>query len=181
LRQTPFATANQGFTIMEVALASTVLALTLVGMIGVVESGSQMLDLSRKQTIASQILHGEIDQLRLQSWQTISGYTSANVASTTFGYGASTSLTTGNDTFFAIYNTMYPNAQRIFTLTRTVACIQPSANPNLNSTGIHYSTPPLLLQVTFTITWNGVTGRPYSRTATTFVGFNGIYQIFQRS
>ena len=166
---------------MEVALAATVLALTLVGMIGVVESGSQMLDLSRKQTIASQILHGEIDQLRLQSWQTISGYTPANVASATFGYGASTVLTTSNDPFLVIYNTMYPNAHNIFTLTRAVACVEPTSNPNLNSSGVHYSSPPLLLQVTFTISWTGVTGHPYSRTATTFVGFNGLYQIFQRS
>ena len=61
----------RGFTIMEVALAATVLALTLMGMIEVVETGSQMLDLSRKQTMAAQILHSEIDQLRLQSWQTV--------------------------------------------------------------------------------------------------------------
>ena len=58
---------------MEVGLAATVLALTLTGMIGVVESGSQMLDLSRKQTLAAQILHSEIDQLRLQSWMAVAG------------------------------------------------------------------------------------------------------------
>jgi len=56
---------------MEVALAATVLALTLTGMIETIESGSQMLDLSRKQTIAAQILHDEIDQLRLDNWSTI--------------------------------------------------------------------------------------------------------------
>ncbi len=56
---------------MEVALAATVLALTLTGMIQTIESGSQMLDLSRKQTIAVQILHDEIDQLRLDNWNTI--------------------------------------------------------------------------------------------------------------
>ncbi len=170
---------------MEVALAATVLALTLTGMIGVIESGSQMLDLSRKQTIAAQILHGEIDQLRLQSWPAISGYTSANVPDvgppTVYGYASSTTLspTTASDPSFAMFNNLYPNAGTIFTLTRTVACVQPSqSNPNPSS---FYSSAPLLLQVTFTITWTGVTGRQYTRTSTTYVGYNGLYQVFQRS
>ena len=60
-----------GFTIMEVALAATVLALTLVGMIQVVDSGSEMLDLSRKQMVAAQMLQDEINQVRLMSWSAI--------------------------------------------------------------------------------------------------------------
>ena len=68
---------------MEVALAATVLALTLVGMIQVIDSGSEMLDLSRKQTIAAQILQDEIDQLRLMSWSQITSLpTPATVIST---------------------------------------------------------------------------------------------------
>jgi hypothetical protein len=166
---------------MEVALAATVLAFTLTGMIAVVESGSQMLDLSRKQTIAEQILHGEIDQLRLQSWTTLSGYTASNAADPgVYGYAATTTLTTGTDSLFAMFSTVYPHASTIFTLTRTVSCIHPTqSNPNGSSN--HYASPPLLLQVTFTISWNGVTGRSYSRTTTTYVGYNGLYQIFQRS
>jgi hypothetical protein len=82
--------SSRGFTIMEVALAATVLALTLTGMIEVVESGSQMLDLSRKQTIASQILDDEIHQLRLQSWTTVLSYASSSSVpiSTTFSSAA---------------------------------------------------------------------------------------------
>jgi len=163
---------------MEVALAATVLALTLVGMIGVVESGSQMLDLSRKQTMAAQILHGEIDQLRLQSWQTIAGYTTTGSAAGN-GYAAGpTTLTSSNDASFATFVANYPNAANIFTLTRTVSCVQPSqTNPNPSP----YASEPLLLQVTFTITWTGVTGRTYTRVSTTYVAFNGLYQSYQRS
>ena len=167
---------------MEVALAATVLALTLTGMIGVIESGSQMLDLSRKQMIAGQILHGEIDQLRLQNWSTITGYTSSNTVDFgVYGYGATTTLTTANDPSFSMFNTEYPNAAKIFTLTRAVTCLKPSQNNN-NSSNLHYASAPLLLQVTFTITWTGYpTGRTYTRIATTYVGFNGLYQVFQRS
>ena len=164
---------------MEVALAATVLALTLVGMIGVIDSGTQMLDLSRKQTMAAQILHGEMDQLRLQTWTTVSGYTSANAVAASGGYAASTTLTSANDSVFSTFIASYPNAANIFTLTRTVACLKPvqtNANPST-----HYSSAPLLLQVTFTISWKGVTGRKYTRISSTYVGFNGLYQVYQRS
>ena len=165
---------------MEVALASTVLALTLVGMIGVIESGSQMLDLSRKQMMAAQILHGEIDQLRMQSWPTVSGYTEAGLTSTSFGYGASTTLTAANDPSYATFIAEYPNAANIFALTRSVSCLQPS-QANNNGTGSFYAAAPKLLMVTFTIQWTGVTGRRYTRVSSTYVGLNGLYVAFQRS
>jgi Tfp pilus assembly protein PilV len=194
---------NRGFTIMEVALAATVLALTLVGMIGVIESGSEMLDLSRKQTLADQILHSEIDQLRLQSWSVIAGEPPPNATSANFysstqvgyigtptmlstpgnGYASGLSpnlvtLTASNDPSFARFVAIYPQAATIFTLTRTVTCLKPS---QLNSNPAAYASSPLLLQVTFTITWNGVTGRSYSRTSTTLVGQNGLSVAYQRS
>jgi hypothetical protein len=163
---------------MEVALAATVLALTLVGMIGVVEAGTQMLDLSRKQTIAAQILHGEIDQLRIESWPTIAGWSASGTTPIGSGFAASTTLTSGNDAVFATFVAEYPNANKIFTLTRTVSCVKPTQSNNNPSP---YSSNPYLLLVSFTITWKGVTGRPYSRVSSTYVGFNGLYQSYQRS
>jgi hypothetical protein len=164
---------------MEVALAATVLALTLVGMIGVVESGEQMLDLSRKQTIAAQILHGEIDQLRLQSWETLSGYNGTTPMSGE-GYAAGpTTLSWTTDAALIIFAANYPHASTIFTVTRTVACIAP-VQVNYN-TSANYTSTPLLLQVTFTIKWKGVTGRSYSRTTTTLIGSNGLSDVYQRS
>jgi hypothetical protein len=186
---------------MEVALAATVLALTLTGMIGVIESGSQMLDLSRKQTLAAQILHSEIDQLRLQSWMAVAGeapagttsvaasfYSSTQVGFTGVpgilttpgnGYPAGpTTLTSSNDPSFAEFVSSYPQVASNFTLTRTVSCIDP-AQTNQNPTP--YAATPNLLQVTFTIQWTGVTGRTYSRSATTLVGSNGLSVAYQRS
>jgi len=165
---------------MEVALAATVLALTLVGMIGVIESGTQMLDVSRKQTIANQILHSEIDQLRLQSWQTLSGYNPSGIAVFGAGYPPGpTTLTSSNDPSFAQFVASYPQTATIFTLTRTVSSVQPvQTNPNPSS---NYGTNPSLLQVTFTITWIGVTGQSYSRTSTTLIGQNGLSVAYQRS
>jgi Tfp pilus assembly protein PilV len=183
LAQTEKSGSSRGFTIMEVALAATVLALTLVGMIGVIESGTQMLDLSRKQTIANQILHSEIDQLRLQSWQTISGFNMAGSPVLGAGYPMGpTTMTSGNDPSLAQFIVNYPQTATIFTLTRTVISIAPPAasNPNQNPSS-NYATDPSLLQVTFTITWTGVTGLSYSRTSTTLIGQNGLSVAYQRS
>ncbi len=189
---------------MEVALAATVLALTLTGMIGVVESGAQMLDLSRKQMMAAQILHGEIDQLRMQSWTVISGeppsvgsagspptfyfYSTTQVGYTGTaqtlsvpgnGYPAGpTTLTSSNDPSFAEFIANYPKASSIFTLSRTVSCVEPA---QANSNPSVYSSTPMLIQVTFTITWKGITGRSYSRIATTLVGQNGLSTTYQKS
>jgi len=156
-----------GFTIMEVALAATVLALTLVGMIQVVDSGSEMLDLSRKQTIAGQILHSEIDQLRLQSWAAVAAYPSGPTQLTTSAGPNYDAVLAG---FSQTLGGGFP-----YTLTRTVTCIAPSGNP------FPYLLPPLLLQVTFTVAWTGVTGHTYTRTSTTYVSQNGLSAAYQRS
>jgi hypothetical protein len=150
-------------------------------MIGSSSRVTQTLDVSRKQTIAAQILHSEIDQLRLQSWPTVAGYSSSGVAIGS-GYASSTTLAsptiTSSDPSFVTFVSNYPNAAKIFTLVRTVSCVKPSqSNPNPSA----YSSEPLLLQVTFTISWKGITGRSYSRISTTYVGFNGLYQSYQKS
>lgn len=152
---------------MEVALAATVLALTLVGMIQVIDSGSEMLDLSRKQTIAGQILHSELDQLRLQGWVAVTGYAP----------GPTQFSTAPGPNYDPIIAEI---AQQLggtfpYTVTRTVVCVQPPANL------FPYAIPPLLLQVTFTVGWTGVTGHSYTRTSTTYVGQNGLSTAYQRS
>src|SRR6185369_1083756 len=43
----------------------------------VVISGSEMLDVSRKQTIATQIIHSEIDKMHLSDWTTVNALPSS--------------------------------------------------------------------------------------------------------
>ncbi len=140
---------------MEVGLAATVLALTLVGMIQVIESGSQMLDVSRKQILAGQIIHSEIDQLRLQSWNTIS----------TALPSSPTSLTSASSPIY-----LDPSIGGNFTC-------QYWANP-VNDAGGNAIT---VMQVTFTVTWTGIAGQTYTRTGTTYIGQNGLNLSYQRS
>lgn len=58
----------KGFTLIEVLLAAVVMLAGIVGMMQAVTSGSEMLDVSRKQTTATQIIHGEIEKIRVSDW-----------------------------------------------------------------------------------------------------------------
>lgn len=52
-------------------MATAVMIAGIVGMIQVVVSGSEMLDVARKQTVAMQIVHGQIDAIRLSEWSAV--------------------------------------------------------------------------------------------------------------
>lgn len=154
---------------MEVALAATVLALTLVGMIQVIDSGSEMLDVSRKQTIATQILQDEIDQVHLTNWNTLIGWIALPMPTDI----------SGDSTFLSFAQQLNPTIVETFPFTnfpysgtRTISVIQMS--PPLGGS-------PVLLQVVYTVKWTGITGHTYVRQATTYVGKNGLSTAYQRS
>src|SRR4051794_12391214 len=64
--------SSKGFTLIEVLLAAVVMLAGIVGMMQAVTSGSEMLDVSRKQTIATQVIHGEIEKIRTLDWAHVS-------------------------------------------------------------------------------------------------------------
>jgi hypothetical protein len=66
--------SSAAFTLFEVALAATVLLFAIVSAFQLVVVGTRMLDFSRKQTIAAQIIHSEIDKVHTTDWTTVSGY-----------------------------------------------------------------------------------------------------------
>lgn len=64
----PAARRRRGFTIAEVMVAVTVLALGIVGVITVSQRGLQALDTARHLSAASQLMQSEMERLRLLSW-----------------------------------------------------------------------------------------------------------------
>lgn len=68
---------TDGVTLVEVMMAAVVMVAAIVGMLQVLTSGSEMLDVSRKQTIATQIIRFEIDKLHLENWTTVSAYSTS--------------------------------------------------------------------------------------------------------
>ena len=150
------------FTLVEVMLAGAVLALALVGMIQVIVSGSEMLDVARKQTIAMQIIHGQIDQIRLRDWNEVS----ALAASQTVWVDASDNSGNQSNNIAAgfVFGSKLPAISQKFRCTRTISTVRTD-----------------LKQVSYTVSWKGNTGRAYTRTGSTYVGKNGLYVSYQRS
>ncbi|MBL9214654.1 MAG: hypothetical protein JNG83_04175 [Opitutaceae bacterium] len=62
---------DSGFTILEVAMASFVMAFGIASSILAMQSGFRSIDVARGTTLASQIMQSEIERLRLKSWAEI--------------------------------------------------------------------------------------------------------------
>jgi Tfp pilus assembly protein PilV len=150
-----------GFTLVEVMLGAGVLVIALIGMIQVIVSGSEMLDVSRKQTIAVQIIHGQIEQMRLLTWSQVE-YLYENSGAIDVHAGDTSYNTHTRRRFY--FGSKLPEIAEDFTLTRTITDVRTD-----------------LKQITWTVTWTGNTGRTYSRTGSTYVGKNGLYVTFQRT
>ncbi|MGH8021202.1 MAG: type IV pilus modification PilV family protein [Opitutaceae bacterium] len=61
-----------GFTLVEVMTAMTVLILVLVSCIAAITIGFRLLEDARLNTLASQVLQSEMENLRLKNWAQIS-------------------------------------------------------------------------------------------------------------
>jgi hypothetical protein len=151
LRPNKIPRGPQAFTLLEVMMAATVLLLAIMGMIQVVISGSEMLDFSRKQTIATQIIHDQIDRLHVASWTGSGGVSSYPLSPTKTTMTISPTLQT---------------AATGFVCKREVWSVKSDGT---------------LRKIIFTVTWTGNTGRAYSRQGTTYFGKNGLNVTFQRS
>lgn len=62
---------RSGFTIIEVAMATFVMAFGISTSIIAMQAGFKQLDLARGTTIASQIVQSEIERLRMMNWTMI--------------------------------------------------------------------------------------------------------------
>ncbi len=62
---------QRGFTIVEVAMATFVMAFGIASSIVAMQAGFKQIDLARGTTIASQIVQSEMERLRMMSWTMI--------------------------------------------------------------------------------------------------------------
>lgn len=153
---------KNGFTLVEVMVAAGVMALAFAGMIQVIVSGFEMLDVARKQTIAMQIIHGQVDNIRLSNWTQVSNLGATDtvwVDASDHGGNQAWNIADG-----FVFGANLPTVSTKFRCKRTVTTVRTD-----------------LKQVTFTVTWTGYAGRSHSRSGSTYVGKNGLYVTYQRS
>ena len=171
-----FTKQTRAYTLLEVMLAATLLGLAFVGMTQVIISGSNMLDMSRKQTIATQIIHAEIEQVRLQKWTTVNGLIGT---SSTVDIGTLTSTNSLSSSTFGYPELMtFKNIAKNFTAVRVVSYVSGRTD---------------MVAITFTVTWKSnmrtgdlvggviVPGKSFSRTGTTYFSKNGLFVSYQKS
>lgn len=160
-----------GFTLFEVMMAAAVMLMAIVGMIQVITYGSGMLDLARKQSIAMQIIHGQLDNLRLNTWTTVNAYPASRTVNvdnsdqtTNISYGFVFGPVGAGDVVDTTDSVLtLPELAKGFTCTRTITTVRTD-----------------LKQITFSVTWRSNTGRQYTRSGSTYFGKNGLYVTYQR-
>jgi Tfp pilus assembly protein PilV len=169
-------TRFSGFTLVEVMMGATILVVGFIGMIQAVTIGSESLDTSRKQQVATQIMDAEIERLRSGSWSTI-----ANLPSTGTIKISSAGTISGNTSLFALstasstgvgYTTPLSALAKGFTCSYARTYLRPAAATAGNVTFIKF---------VYTVRWTSNTGRAYSRSTETCFGMNGLHLSYQKS
>jgi Tfp pilus assembly protein PilV len=141
---------KRAFTILEVMLASIVMAMAITTSITTLQRGFLSIDTARNFVIAGQIMQSEIEKMRVSPW-----FSTATVTGLTDYTDASPAITI--DPVFT--SNAYINNR--FTLSRHMA--DPKAD---------------LRQITLTVTWNNYDGRQMQRTYTTYYAKFGLYDFF---
>lgn len=142
-----------GFTIMEVAMATFVMAFGIATSIIALQTGFRSLDVARDATLASQIMQSEIERLRLWPW-----------ANATAAVDSITELPASASVSLASMFAANPALASKFTVTRTVA-----SDPDR---------PSDVRIITITVDWHGYDGRAQQRSFTTMYAKNGLYDYY---
>jgi hypothetical protein len=152
---------DSAFTILEVSMATFVMAFGIATSIVAMQSGFKTIDVARGTTIASQILQSEMERLRLLSWTSISAL--ALATDTTAPYPAGSPA--GVEMFDgATYFSTNADVAGKYTITRTVAA---------DSTR-----PTEVFNITLSVTWQGYDLQRHTRSFSTIYAKNGLYDYY---
>jgi Tfp pilus assembly protein PilV len=146
---------ERGFAIIEVAMATFVLAFGIATATIVLQTGFKALNVARDSTLASQIIQSEIERLRLWPWSKSSP--ASTIDSIT---ELPTSDTVSLSTMFSASTALASK----FTVTRTVL---PDG-----------SRPDDVRYITVTVSWKSYDGRDHTRAFTTMYAKNGLYDYY---
>ncbi len=145
---------TRAFTILEVSLAATVMALGISSSMIAMQTGFKALDVARDTTLASQILQSEIERLRLLSW--------SNTSTT-----AIDSITELPETEAVSLATMFSSSTALaekFQVSRTV--VRDERRPDF----VRY--------ITISVTWRSYDGRSHTRSFRSMYAKNGLYDYY---
>jgi len=153
--------ADAGFTILEVSMASFVMAFGLATSIVAMQAGFKSIDVARGTTLASQILQSEMERLRMMSWSNITALSTEtdSIDPVPSGSPAGVEMFDGA-TFFS----SSADVAGKYTITRTVVA--------------DAARPADVMNVTIAVTWNSYDGRSHTRSFSSMYVKNGLYDYY---
>lgn len=153
-----------GFTIVEVAMASFIMALGIATSIIAMQIGFRHLDLARGTTIAAQILQSELERIRLLSWSGVSALsTTTDDVLPTFN-GTTSGNPAGVEVFDGANNfSVGSNIVGQFTVTRQIK-VDPARSDIMN--------------ITLSVRWQTYDLLWHTRKFNAIYAHNGLYDYY---
>ena len=167
---------RDGFSIIEVMVGSAILLVGFIGVIQALTIGSESLDTSRKQQVASQIIAAEIEKLRGGAWSVIADLP----ASATITIGTAGAIT-GDVTAFALSNRTASTADDNVALSGLANGFRCTLTRERLRPGSATATNVTFVKVIYTVTWTSNTGRAHRQTVETYLAANGLHLSHQQS
>lgn len=152
-----FAGRRAGFTILEVAMATCVMAFGISTTIIAMQSGFKQTDLARSSTIAAQIIQSEMERLRMMPW----GRTTSPEQVDSISELPSTQTFDG-----ASYFTADAGMAGKYTITRTV--------------GSNATNPAEVKDISVSVRWRTNDGVWHTRSYTAIYAKNGLYDYYYK-
>ena len=162
-------TMRQGFTLVEVMMAATILLVGFGAMIQAITIGSETFAHARRQTLAAEILTHEMEKLRTNDWTTISALPG----------GPTTIVDSANNTWPTDWT--YTNTDSTTSsFQEAIAASGASFIVTRSATTVDTN----LREVTFTLTWTVRTSgtnaaRTFTRINTSYFGKYGLNLSYQ--
>jgi hypothetical protein len=138
--------------------------------------GSEELDTSRKQQIATQIVSAEIERLRAGAWNTV-----ANLPATGSIVVSNSGGISGDQSYFALSNYTASTTDDNAALSKLAKRFTCSFVRTRLRPGAATSASVTFVKVVYTISWTSNTGRVYSRNTEAYLGKNGLHLSYQKS
>jgi type II secretory pathway pseudopilin PulG len=146
--------STRAVTLLEVMIATMVLALTITSSLLVLKSGFQMIETARYTTLAGQILQSQMEKLRLLSYTQLQGCEDSN------------NTPHGPSTFTPdLVQTVAGTLNQLNRFTSCTQSITPGSTTNV-------------INILLTATWTGSDGMSHTRTYYTQYAQYGISDLF---
>jgi Tfp pilus assembly protein PilV len=152
---------SRAFTILEVAMATAVMALGISTSILALQQGFKFVDVARGSTLASQIIQSEIERIRMMSWGNVTALAAATDTTAPFPSGSPAGVEQfDGNTYFSGVSALSGD----YVITRT--------------TTLDGTRPGDVALITVAVTWRSYDRRAHTRRFQMKYMRNGLYDYY---